>query len=354
MLDITEFLKYAEKEKASDVHITVGASPRIRVHGKLITTNYPRMTAADTLDIFLKIVNPQQRDRFETLGEIDVSVSIPGAGRYRVNAFKQRGSITLSFRLVDMEIPGADMLMIPEPVIELCYKKRGLVIVSGPSGSGKSTLSAALLDIINENREANIITIEDSIEYLHSHKQSIINQREIGFDTQSFESGLSAALKEDADIISISSLPNEAIAYQTFMAAQMGHLIFTQMYTLGLSETIEAIIGLFPEYKQEMARSQLAACLRAVVTRQLCEGIGGNRRIPAYGVMLINNKIRTLIREGNFSAITEVVEEEKESGMISMDDSLLDLYKRGLIDRGVALALCHDQEAMMDKINRLF
>lgn len=350
MLDITEFLKYAAKEDASDVHLTVGAAPRMRIHGKLVAANFPKMTVSDNLDIFLRIVNPNQRDRFEVAGQIDLSVSIPGAGRYRVNAYKQRGSITMTFRLVDMEIPNPELLMIPESVLDICKKQRGLVIISGPSGSGKSTLTASLVDRINERRQANIITLEDPIEYLHTHKMSIVNQREIGFDTEDYMSGLRAALKEDADVISISNLPDADVAYQSFMAAQMGRLIFTSMYTLGIVETVEAVIGLFPEYKREMALNQLASCLRAVVTRQLLESVDGKSRIPAYGVMLVNNKIRSLIREGRIQDIVKVVEESTDKGMITMDQYLYKLYMQGQIDGSTAVAMSSDQERMEENI----
>ncbi len=350
MLDLNALLRYAAEKNASDIHITVGVPPMVRISGRLNSTPFHKMTSADTLEVFLSIVSPQQRDRFENTGEIDLSISIPGAGRYRVNAYKQRGSITLALRLVDMEIPAPEDLMIPESVLSLCQKKRGLIIVSGPSGSGKSTLIASMIDRINETRESSIITLEDPIEYLHSHKHSIVNQREIGLDTTSYLTGLAAALREDADVIEISALSDSKVASQAFMAAQTGRLIFTSMYTAGIVETLEAVIALFPEYQQEMARGQLSACLRAVVTRQLCDGKNGEL-IPAYGILFANKKVRSVIRNGKLEDVMDIVKESGAFGMISMDDSLLKLYREGLIEKDVAINLSGDQESMEELID---
>lgn len=350
MIDLTELLKYAAGENASDVHVTVGTEPKIRVNGKLIATTYPKITSSDTLEMFLGIVNPAQRDRFELKGEIDLSISISGAGRFRVNAYKQRGSISLSFRLVGMQIPDPETILVPPSVLNICKKKRGLVIISGPAGSGKSTLTATMVDHINEMRSANIITIEDPIEYLHSHKQSIINQREVGLDTASYEEGLRAALKADADVIEISAIPDDRVASQLFMAAQTGKLIFTSMYTSGVVETIEALCSLFPEYQQEMARFQLASCLRAVVTRQLCEGMNGTGRVPAYGVMIVNKQIRNIIRTGNFVRISQIMAESSNENMFTMDDSLIKLCKEGKIDADTAINMANDQEYVAEAV----
>ena len=351
MLDLNALLKYAGENGASDIHITVGISPLIRVSGKLRPTPFQRMTTADTLEVFLGIVSPVQRDKFESAGEIDLSVSIPGAGRYRVNAYKQRGSITLALRLVEMEIPEPATLMIPDVVLDMCNMHRGLIVISGPSGSGKTTLMAAMIDRINTMSESCIVTLEDPIEYLHSHRNSIVSQREIGLDTASYTTGIMAALREDADVISLSAMPDEKVATQAIMAAQTGRLVFTNMYTSGIVETVEAIISLFPEYQQEMARNQLASCLRAVITRQLCDGVHGER-IPAYGIMLSNKKIASYIRSGEMRKIMDVVRESPDLGMISMDDSLFDLYVRGLISSATALTLSNDQESMEERVEK--
>lgn len=346
MLDLTALLKYADENHASDVHIAVGVSPKIRVHGRLQSTNFQKMSASDTLEVLLAIITPHQRERFEKDGEIDISVSISGAGRYRVNAYKQRGSITLAFRLVDMQIPDPADLAIPESVLNLCQKRRGLIIVSGPSGSGKSTVLASMIDQINESRDANIITLEDPIEYLHQHKRSIVNQREIGLDTKSTLKGLDSALKEDPDVIQIGTLDDYNVARKVFMASQTGRLIFSTMYTSSVVDTIEAIVALFPPYDQEQARHQLANSIRAVITRQLCDTADGTGRVPAYGIMVADNQIRNLIKKGEYDAIESVMKESSDKGMITMDESLYELFEKGIISRNTAISNASDQEDM--------
>ncbi len=345
MLDLTALLKYAAEENASDVHITVGVPPKIRVHGRLKNTTFSKMTTADTLEVFLSIVNPEQRDRFEVSGDIDVSVSIPGAGRYRVNAYKQRGSISLAFRLVDMEIPSAEAILAPDSVMRLCERQRGLVVISGPSGSGKSTLIATMIDTINQNREANVITIEDPIEYLHQHKNSIVNQREVGLDTESYIKGLMSALREDPDVVFVGDISDPRVSTQAFFAAQTGRLIFTSVYASGIIETLEAMLAVYPKEQQENARNLIASSLTAIVTRQLCEGIDGTR-CPAYGVLKMNKQIRALIRRGDMDGIYNLISNSDDPEIQTMDSSLARLYDQGLITREMALSRAHDPETL--------
>lgn len=352
MLDLASLLKYAGDMEASDVHIAVGLPPMLRVHGKLIPTNYPKMTASDTLEILLKIVSPIQREHFEQEGEIDLSVTIPSTGRYRVNAYKQKGCITLAFRLVDMSIPKPEELMIPETLLDLCQEKKGLIIVSGPSGSGKSTVLASLIDHINSTRETNIITIEDPIEYLHNHNKSIINQREVGLDTVSYSKGLMSALKEDPDIIQLGMLPDDKVAKHAFIAAQTGRLIFTSMYTQGVVETIESIISLFDPIEQVQARHQLSRCLKAVVTRQLCDGTEGNGRVAVYGIMRVNNQIRSLIKEGKLDELDQVIEASDSEDMFTMDKSLKYMLSNGTISPETAIKHASDTESMEEWVRR--
>lgn len=352
MLDLNALLEYATEHGATDIHISVGISPQMRVHGRLVPTNFPKMTAGDTLAVFLSFVNPQQRDRFEEKGEIDISVSSQSRNRYRVNAYKQRGSITLAIRLMGKEIPSPEFLAIPQSVLDICEQKKGLVIVSGPSGSGKSALLASLIDRINNTRRANIITIEDPIEYLHQHKNSIVNQREIGLDTESYKSALSAALKEDPDVIQIGALPNAEIAMSTFSAAAAGRLIFTTMHTVGIYDTLESIQGLFASYQQEQARIAMASSLNAIVSRQLCETKDGSGRIAAYGVMKMNRNIRLAIRKGDFESVMDIVRDNQAKGMMSIDDSLYELFKKDLITERTAISQSGDPELMMEKIER--
>lgn len=352
MLDIFELLKQASGQDASDVHISVGVSPRFRIHGELVSTNFQKMTPSDTLEILLNLMNHEQREIFEEEGEIDLSVSIPKAGRYRVNAYKQRGSITLALRLVDMEIPDAKTLQIPDEVMNLCNEKRGLIMVTGPSGSGKSTVLASLIDRINRTRACNIITLEDPIEYLHQHKLSMVNQREVGLDAKKYETALASALKQDPDVLQISSPNTEEQATMMLMAAETGRLVFSSMYSMSAVETIENLIDLYPESRRIPARNRIANSLKAIVSRQLLTSTDGSR-IPAYEIMIVDNKIRDIIRSGDIYMVNERIIAGKARGMITMDDSLYRLCKEGKISRLEAIQAARDQENMDTRLQNI-
>lgn len=348
MTDIRELLKTAAAEDASDVHISVGASPRLRVHGDLVTTNFPKMTPADTLEMLLGLVNPDQRERFEQDGVIDISVSIPDVGRFRVNAYKQRGSITLALRLVDMEIPDAVELAIPDQVMSLCERHRGLILVTGPSGSGKSTVLAAMIDRINSTRSCNIITLEDPIEYLHAHKMSIVNQREIGLDVSTYDVALKSALREDPDVMLVSKLENAENISTAFMAAETGTLVFSTAYSSCAEDAIEGLIDMYPENKQAAARNRLASVLRAVISRQLLTCANGRDRAAAYEVLMVDNSVRSVIRSGEPGRLDDIMSAGRDRGMVTMDQSLTELCKQGKIDRQTAIIAARDQEKMSE------
>lgn len=352
MLDIYELLRQAAENDASDVHISVGVSPRFRVHGELIQTNFQKMTPSDTLEILLNLMTHDQREQFEEEGEIDLSVSIPQAGRYRVNAYKQRGSITLALRLVDMEIPDSDMLKIPEKVRELCSIQRGLIMVTGLSGSGKSTVIASLIDEINKTRACNIITLEDPIEYLHQHKKAMVNQREIGLDVKDYATALSAALKQDPDVLQVGTPDNAEDARLMLMAAETGRLVFSSMYTMSAVETIENLIDVFPEQMRDQARNRIANALKATISRQLLLATDGHR-VPAYEIMFVDNKIRDIIRNGDIYKINDRIIAGAARGMISMDDYLLKLYNDGTISKKTAIQAAKDQENMESRLRVL-
>lgn len=351
MLDLTSLLEYAAKENASDVLITVGASPKIRVHGKLLSTNFSKVTVAETLETLLDVVTVEQRERFEAEGELDLSVSLPNLGRYRVNAYKQRGSISLAFRLVDGEIPDLYSLGMTEQAIEICDAKRGLVIVSGPSGSGKSTLIAAMIDRINSERETNIITLEDPIEYLHQHKNSLVNQREIGLDTTSYSKGLKAALKEDPDVLFVDNIPGPEVVEDMFLAAETGRLVITSMYTTSVVDTIHALVSMFPKEQQEQVRVRLAGCVRAIISRQLCEAIGDSPVVPAYGILIASSSVRKLLKENDLLGIKALME-SGENGMTTLDQSLVRLYENGEITQKCAVNHATDPEWVAEQTGR--
>lgn len=343
---MNELLKTALKEGATDIHITVGAAPKFRIHGRLQTSRFPKPTASETLGILLDIMNPEQREQFERDGEIDLSITIPKAGRCRVNAYRQKNCIALSFRVVDMEIPDARELGIPECVMELCDVKNGLVLVTGPAGSGKSTVLAAMVDKINSTKEMNIITLEDPIEYLHQHKLSHVNQREIGRDTQSYHKAVTAALREDPDVIEIGELSDSESVFTAMRAAESGRLVMSSMYTTGAVETVETLINMFPQERQKYARMKLAEVLRAVITRQLVPNADDSARVPAYEILLVTKHVRNYIREGQYDKLTDIMSTEREKGMITMDECLTELYREGKISKESALRYARNPETV--------
>lgn len=350
MASIKEILHNAWENKASDVHITVGIPPKMRVNGKLITMSYDRMMPGDTMDIMLSVMSEPQKERFEEKGELDFSYSIPELGRYRVNAFKQRGTVAMAFRLVSSDIPSPESLGVPESVIDLYKSKRGLVLVTGPTGSGKSTTLAAIIDKANHNRDAHIITLEDPIEYLHRHDQSIVNQREIGLDSQSYANALRAALREDPDVILVGEMRDFETISVAITAAETGHLVLSTLHTLGAASTVDRVIDVFPPHQQQQIRVQLANTLEAIISQQLLPNADGSDRVAAFEVLHTNNAVRNLIREGKSHQLTSVMQTNRKLGMITMDDSIQQLYFQGKITKETAVQFAVDPDAMDMKL----
>ncbi len=351
MLDIQEVLKKAKEAGASDVHITVGIPPKMRVNGNLITMEeYQRMLPADTLDVVLNITTDAQRAKFEERGEFDMSFSIPNVGRYRVNIYKQRGSASLAFRLVGTVVPTAESLGVPVSVMELYQRKRGLVLVTGPTGSGKSTTLAAIIDKINNFRDAHVITLEDPIEYLHQHKMSMVNQREIGLDSNNYANALRAALREDPDVILVGEMRDFETISVAITAAETGHLVLSTLHTIGAASTVDRVIDVFPPHQQQQIRVQLANVLEAVVSQQLIPTADGKGRVAAFEVMHANHAVRNLIREGKSHQLASVMQTNRKLGMITMDEAIQALYFDGRIDREQAINFAQDPDAMELKL----
>lgn len=349
-LSVEEILRKAKEAEASDVHITVGIPPKMRVNGKLITMEGSKLLPADTMEIAIHVMNEKQRQHFEEHGEVDMSFAIAGEGRYRVNIYKQRGSIAMAFRLVGTSIPTPEELGIPESVVELYQKKRGLVLVTGPTGSGKSTTLAALIDVINHQREAHVITLEDPIEYLHQHDKSIVNQREVGLDTNNYARALRAALREDPDVILVGEMRDFETISTAITAAETGHLVLSTLHTIGAANTVDRVIDVFPPHQQQQIRVQLANVLEAVVSQQLIPTTDGTGRVAAYEVLHNNTAVKNLIREGKTHQLASVMQTNRKSGMITMDDALIQLCLEGKIDTRMALQFAQDQENMKNKI----
>ena len=345
-INIEKVLFEAKDAGASDVHITVGLPPKMRVNGNLITMDYPKMMPKDTQEVLAEIMSEQQRAIFEERGEFDMSFSIRDVGRYRVNAFRQRGSVAIALRLVSTEIPTPESLGVPPSVIDLSQRKRGLVLVTGPTGSGKSTTLAAIIDKINQTREAHIITLEDPIEYLHSHQKAMVNQREIGLDSHSYANALRAALREDPDVILVGEMRDlETISVAT-TAAETGHLVLSTLHTIGAASTVDRVIDVFPPHQQQQIRVQLSNVLEAVISQQLVPTADGRSRVAAFEVMHANHAVRNLIREGKSHQLVSVMQTNRKAGMITLDDALQKLYIERRITRDMAVQFATDPEAM--------
>ena len=351
MPSIKEIMTIAKDAGASDVHITVGVPPKMRVNGSLVTLDqYPRLLPADTLELVLEIMNESQREKFEERGEYDMSFSIPELGRYRVNAYKQRGTVAMALRLVGTEVPRPETLGIPQSVVDLYERKRGLILVTGPTGSGKSTTLASLIDMINNKRDAHVITLEDPIEYLHRHKMSMVNQREIGLDSQNYANALRAALREDPDVILVGEMRDFETISVAITAAETGHLVLSTLHTIGAASTVDRVIDVFPPHQQQQIRVQFANVLEAVVSQQLLPKADGSGRIAAFEVMHANHAVRNLIREGKSHQLVSVMQTNRKLGMITMDESILDLYYKNIIDRDTAIQFAQDPDGMELKI----
>ena len=350
MISVVELLRTAKEAGASDLHITVGIPPKMRVNGELITMDYPRLMPVDTMQALLEVMSEQQRDKFEEKGELDLSFSVPELGRFRVNAFKQRGTASLAIRLVGTSVPSAESLGLPESVIDLYTRKRGLVLVTGPTGSGKSTTLAAMIDKINKNRECHVITLEDPIEYLHRHDKSMVNQREIGLDTENYTNGLRAALREDPDVILVGEMRDFETISVAITAAETGHLILSTLHTIGAASTVDRIIDVFPPHQQQQIRVQFANVLEAVVSQQLIPREDGKGRVAAFEVLHANYAVRNLIREGKSHQLVSVMQTNRKAGMITMDEAILQLYLEQVISGEMAIQFATDPETMAMKV----
>ncbi len=350
MPKIEEILREAKNAGASDVHITVGIPPKMRVNGSLVTMSYPKFMPADTTEMLLEIMNETQRELFEGRGEYDMSFSIREMGRYRVNAYKQRGSVALAIRLVGTQIPSAEELGLPESVADLYNRKRGLVLVTGPAGSGKSTTLAAIIDMINTYRDAHVITLEDPIEFLHQHKMSMVNQREIGLDSENYANALRAALREDPDVILVGEMRDLATISVAVTAAETGHLVFSTLHTMGAASTVDRMIDVFPPYQQQQIRVQLANVLECVISQQLIPRVDGQGRIATFEVLHATHAVRNMIREGKAHQLNGMMQTNRRLGMMTMDESIYSCYESGLISREHALQFSQDPDAMAVKL----
>ncbi|MFA9380344.1 MAG: type IV pilus twitching motility protein PilT [Acetanaerobacterium sp.] len=343
-MKIQELLTRARELKSSDLHVTVGKPPIVRVNGDLMELEgYPALGPEDTEQIVTAMLNEDRKKVIMTKGEVDFSFVMPG-GRFRVNAYRQRGSYAAAIRLLVQEIPTIEQLHMPDCLKTLAMKQRGLVLLTGPTGSGKSTTLAAMVNYINQNRRAHVITIEDPIEYLHRHNRSIINQREIGEDTSSFASALRASLREDPDVILVGEMRDVETVSAAVTAAETGHLVLSTLHTNGAANTVDRIIDVFPPHQQQQIRIQTASILEGVITQQLIPVADGRGRVAALEIMLSTDAISNLIREGKTHQINSCIQTGIAMGMQPMDYHLAKLVRAGIITKEMAYIRTMDGE----------
>jgi twitching motility protein PilT len=335
--DFSEVLRRMVEARASDVHLTAGFPPAIRDKGKITPMDgFPVLGNQDTREVVYSILNDDQRKRFETQKQLDFAYAIPSVARFRVNCFFQRGAVSAAFRLIPQEIPALDSLGVPQVLREMTQKPRGFVLVTGPTGSGKSTTLAAMIDVINRERQDHILTIEDPIEFLHQHKKSIVNQREIGSDADDFSLGLKAALREDPDVILVGEMRDLETIATALTAAETGHLVFATLHTQSTAQTVDRIIDVFPPEQQGQVRAQLSIALQGIVTQQLLPTADGMGRVVATEVLVPTPAIRNLIREGKTHQIYAAVQTSGAIGMQTMDADLARLVRAGKVSRSLA------------------
>ena len=330
-MSIVELLKEAVVRKASDLHITVSLPPVIRVNGELVRLDSPDLRPADTRQLLLEMLDDDQVRRFESGGEIDFAYSVAGLGRFRVNGYRQRGSAAVAVRVIGSELKSLRALGLPESLSDLARRPRGLVLVTGPTGSGKTTTLAAMIDQINREFQYHIITLEDPIEYLHHHRKSVVNQREVGSDTQSFASGLRAALREDPDVILVGEMRDLETVSTALRAAETGHLVLATLHTNDAAQTIDRVVDAFPPHQQEQVKVQLGNSLEGIVAQRLLPRRDRKGRVVAVEVLVATPAIRNLIREGKTHQIPSSIQTGSRFGMKTMDASLRELYAQEII-----------------------
>ena len=351
MYDLNEILIQSVKERASDIHLTSGRAPSYRVDGVLAPIMGERLTPQMLEDILLPLIDKRHREELEETGQTDFAYAISGVGRFRVNVFKQRGTLAAVMRSLPFNIPEPEDLGIPGEVVEMTSRKRGLVLVTGPTGSGKSTTLASLIHVINRTYPYHIITLEDPIEYLHRHDKSVVNQREIGSDSTDYAQALRAALREDPDVILVGEMRDLETISTAITAAETGHLVFSTLHTIGADKTIDRIIDVFPPNQQQQVRIQLASVLECIVSQQLLKKADGSGRVAALEVLFANNAVRNLIRESKTYQIPSIMQTNKRAGMQTMDDALYDLFMRKVIDGDTAVTYAQEPVSMNRKVN---
>jgi len=343
-LEINELLEEVIKRGASDLHITVGVPPVLRINGVLQRMDLPKLSSDETREMVYSILTARQRETLEANLEFDLSYSVPGSARFRVNAYFQRNSLGAAFRIIPFRIKSIEELKLPLIVKEFARLPRGFVLITGPTGQGKSTTLAAIIDLVNSTREEHIMTVEDPIEFLHLHKKCVVNQREVGADTHSFANALKYVLRQDPDVILIGEMRDLETISTALTAAETGHLVLATLHTQDAPQTIDRIVDVFPTFQQSQVRLQLASTIQAIVTQQLVSTKDRKSRIPATEVMIATSAIRNMIRDARVHQIYSAMQAGGQHRMQTMDASLAALYKAGQISYETALARSHNKD----------
>jgi twitching motility protein PilT len=347
---VPELLEIVLEKGGSDLHLTAGSKPVLRLHGDLLRLEeYPILTPRGLQGMIYAILPQKMRERLEQELELDMSYALIGKARFRVNVYFQRDSIGAAFRLIPYEIKSVETLGLPSVVSDLARYPRGFVVVTGPTGSGKSTTLAAMVDIVNRERAAHIMTVEDPIEFLHKHQRCIVNQREVGSDTHGFAPALKHVLRQDPDVILVGEMRDLETISTAITAAETGHLVFATLHTQDAPQTIDRVIDVFPPHQQQQVRVQLATTLQGVVTQQLLQTADGRGRVVSCEILICTPAVRNLIREGKVHQIYSIMQAGGRFGMQTMDQSLANLVKAGKITQQLAYERCHDPE----ELNRL-
>jgi len=338
-MDISDLLAFSVKNNASDLHLSAGLPPMIRVHGDVRRINLPPLDQSEVHHMIHDIMSDSQRKTYQEMLECDFSFAIPGLARFRVNAFHQERGSAAVFRTIPSKVLTLQELNCPKIFADLALRPRGLVLVTGPTGSGKSTTLAAMVNHVNENEQAHILTIEDPIEFLHESRKSLINQREVGPDTLSFSNALRSALREDPDVIMVGELRDLETIRLALTAAETGHLVFGTLHTSSAAKTIDRVVDVFPPEEKEMVRAMLSESMQAVISQTLIKKKDGSGRIAAHEIMLATPAIRNLIRENKIAQMYSVMQTSFGAGMQTLDHNLTDLVRRNMIASNEARAL---------------
>ena len=352
-MELMNILERAVKEDASDIFLVVGQAVSFKLDGTIKKMDETKLMPVDTENIITSIYDKAGRSlsHFMTTGDDDFSLSIANLGRFRCNVFRQRGTFGAVIRVVHFELPSYKDMRIPESIMKLSELNKGLVLVTGAAGSGKSTTISYIIDRINENRNCHILTLEDPIEFLHRHKKSIVSQREVKIDSESYSSALRAAMRQSPDVILVGEMRDYETIDIAMTAAETGHLVLSTLHTIGAANTIDRVIDVFPASQQQQIRVQLSMVLQAVVSQQLIPGLN-NELLPAFEIMKANSAIKTMIRDNKIHQIDSVIYSSCKEDMINLDSSILELYTQGLIDSQTAINFATNQEMVGRACNR--